>query len=445
MEPSVLDVFQGLSTLELELLFSTDTFASGTSALSSLVLSSFSFSTGMTRQQHGEGGSVSRSIGLIGLGLAYNSVKAIDLAQVWTAAKGRHKQIVRRERVRERVERRASRGLTENLLSSTDEFPKRNEDEDDETAILEEEEEEEDQAIARAMLLTPKLLRLPGVLQRTGVVTLIYDTLVPTYGLSVSLDWALGVGLFALWGSLRYSESFKRWDRTIFGSHRLLYQGGSSDKTSNNAGLDGGDPEGIESIVAHLTIVWAGSKYSELVQTLDVNTFVLGVIGAGLVAGTALYNYKRRQASPMAASTTTQKDLTFFTGAIGNGILHDLFSQLLVSYTSASTAIASSIAAVGQRSIESFLWGTIILKLAREYPLLGSDSAKSTSISRSNSNETNSSSLSEVDLADANRSRTVWWWLQARVGSAPLVSCYVSMLVGGSVWLVKNGVRLIYY
>jgi hypothetical protein len=443
MEPSVLDVFQGLSTLELELLFSTDMFASGTSALSSLVLSSFSFSTGMTQQQDGEGGSVSRSIGLIGLGLAYNSVKAIDLAQVWTAAKGRHKQIVRRERVRERVERRASRGMTENLLSSTDEFPKRNEDEDDEDAILEED-EDEDQAIARAMLLTPKLLRLPGVLQRTGVVTLIYDTLVPTYGLSAPLDWALGVGLFALWGSLRYSESFKRWDRTIFGSHRLLYQGGSN-TTSNDAGLDGSDPEGIESIVAHLTVVWAGSKYSELVQTLDVNAYVLGVIGVGLVAGTALYNYKRHQASPMAALTTTQKDLSFFTGAIGNGILHDLFSQLLVSYTSANTSIASSIAAVGQRSIETFLWGTIILKLAKEYPLLGSKSAKGNNISRSNSNETNSSSLSDVDLADANRSRTVWWWLQARVGSAPLVGCYMGMLVGGSVWLVKNGVRLIYY
>lgn len=437
MEPSVLDVFQGLSTLELELLFSTDTFAGGTSALSSLVLSSFSFSTGMSRQQNGEGGLASRSIGLIGLGLAYNSVKAIDLAQVWTAAKGRHKQIVRRERVRELVERRASRGMTENLLSSTDEFPKRNEDDDDEGAILEED-EDDDQAVARAMLLTPKLLRLPGVLQRTGVVTLIYDTLVPEYGLSAPLDWSLGVGLFALWGTLHYSDSFKRWDRAIFGSHRLLYQG-----DSNTPGLDGGDPEGMESIVAHLIVVWAGSKYSELVQTLDLNAFVLGVVGAGLMAGTALYNYKQHKGSH--TTVTTKKDISFFTGAIGNGILHDLFSQLLVSYTSASTTIASTIAAVGRRSIETFLWGTIILKLAKEYPLLGSEPAKSASITRSNSNETNTSSFSDFDLTEANRSRTVWWWLQARVGSAPLVACYMGMLVSGSVWLVKNGVRLVYY
>ncbi|KAF5095266.1 hypothetical protein D0Z03_001874 [Geotrichum reessii] len=141
MGPSALDVFQGLSTLELELLFSTGAFGNGTSALSNLVLSSFSFSTGMSRQLYGEGGSISRSFGLIGLGLAYNSVKAIDLAETWTAAKGRHQLIVRRERVRERVERRASRGMTENLLSSTDNFPKLHED-DDEDVILEEDEDQ---------------------------------------------------------------------------------------------------------------------------------------------------------------------------------------------------------------------------------------------------------------------------------------------------------------
>lgn len=435
MGPSALDVFQGLSTLELELLFSTGAFGNGTSALSNLVLSSFSFSTGMSRQLYGEGGSISRSFGLIGLGLAYNSVKAIDLAETWTAAKGRHQLIVRRERVRERVERRASRGMTENLLSSTDNFPKLHED-DDEDVILE---EDEDQIMARAAFLTPKLLRLPGLLQRTGIVTLIYDTLVPACSLPAPLDWALGTGLFMLWGSLRYFGIFKQWDRTIFGSHRLLNQGNGNES-------DGSDPEGIESIVAHLTIIWAGSKYSELVQTLGINTLFLSVVGTGLVASTVLYNYKRCHASLESASKSTEKDLLFFTGAIGNGILHDVVSRLLVSYTSASTAVASSIAAVGRRSIETFLWGAILLKLTKEYPLLSSNSTKDTTINRSNNNNSNNTSSSDFSGVDSvDRSRTVWWWLQERVGPGPLVGCYLGTLVGGSVWLVNNGVRLIYY
>lgn len=374
------DVFRGLCTLEMEFVEASDlpAFAhadllasssnGGQLTYADTIYPSFLFLSGGTPTR-----AWYRSLGLVGLGLCFNTLRTIDLEETMHAARGRHKSIQRRQRRRERIERlerRASRGMADSLLSVGDEHAYNPDDYDydrdeySENAIDEGPEDVQDEEEGEPRLI-PKFLRLPGVLQRTGLTTLLFRcsyTLLPTW----TASWAFPAVVTGIWCAASYLGCKGSWrrpfaspqdsaqtrlDKAVFGIHRL-----------HNPVHD---PEGLLTVLPGCLSLWAGYKFNSLLSTpslagLSDTQFVglgLGLAAAGYAVARLLPNHlplSKRYWTPSYALSTA-----------GVSVLRYALSRFTVAHF--PPAVVYTLTCLGQRSLETYFYGAVLRKMLKEY------------------------------------------------------------------------------
>lgn len=431
---------RGLSTLEMEFVETTDNswfnhseftrssqyVVANSVSYADTIFPAFTFLSGMGSQRVWY-----RSIGLIGLGLGFNTLQAIDLEQVVEAAKGRHATIQRRQRRRERMERmerRASRGLADSLLS-VESLNFNEGDDDDNDDAIEEEEDEEEQEISR--LQSPNYLRLPGVLQRTGLSSLLFQacyslnetwTLSWWYPLTAGAVWTF-ISFYALSkrSILRFSEkeSYEpsdpfanpqlsaqtQIDTEVFGAHRL-YQAAN-------------DPEGILTVLTSSITMWSGAKFIHYTSSHNLSpgsTAALGLVS--ICAGYGLAKLLPKH-FPLSKRFWTPSFVFVTSGT--SAIKYAVGSVLT---TALPHWAIYPIACLGQRSLEIYFYGALLRKVLKEH---GAHSTK-----------------------DGSYWTRMKRWLTLQLGrewaaDLVLVVGVEFALTSVAVYLVKTGLRVIYY
>lgn len=429
------DVVRGLSTLEMEFVEASDNswFKHHSSSMSGIsyadtIFPAFAFIGGESPRTW------YRSIGLIGLGLGFNTLRAIDLEQVMVAAKGKHATIQRRQRRRERlerIERRASRGMADSLLS-LESFNEDEEIEEDE-AIEEEKEEPEMKP------LPPNYLRLPGVLQRTGVCSLLFNAC-----LDINQQWTLSlwfpVTMGAAWSIISFyalsSRSVLRLDRPA--TTHTLSQPFANPKLSAQTQIDTycfgahrlytpeNDPEGLLTVLTTAITMWTGAKFIQYISSPSssiVSAFALGTcsIGAGYGIAWALPNYM-----PLSKRFWTP---SFVLVTSGTSVLKYVLGSLITN--TLPTCIVHPIACMGQRSLDVYFCGGLLRKVLKEY---GAQTTKEGSLWMRMKRWLNNSPI--VTFIDKKHE-----WAADLV----LVLGVEVILASTAVYLVKTGMRVIYY
>lgn len=425
------DVVRGLATFELEFFASSDlpwlqlsdsTAQQPPAAVSfsyaDCVLPTFLFLSGITPTR-----AWYRSVGLVGLGLGFNTLSTIDLEETIDAAKGRHHSIQRRQRRRERMERRErrmSRGLADSLLS-VDGEDAMDEDEDEAVGSAEEDEKEEEEEEQRRLI--PKFLRLPGVLQRTGLSTLVFHACYTASPAWTSSWWFPGT-VGAAWAAITIlgssSPSWRRpfadpqktaqtrLDVALFGAHRLA-------SAAN-------DPEGLLTVLSGCLTLWSGLKFEAAALSVRDSACVgLGLLAGGYTLARAvpwLFPLSRRYWTPSYVLATS-----------GVSVLKYAAGRVAVGWCPAWLTYALS--CVGQRSLEVSFYGVVLRKLLKEY---------GATTTAAGSAWMRGKRCLSVRVGRACRG---WWrdWMS----DAVLVLGVEGVLVGAAVYLVRSGVRLVYY
>lgn len=433
------DVVRGLSTLEMEFVETTDNqwfkhaeFSAPQYAITSTIsyadtiYPAFAFLGGMGPQR-----AWYRSIGLIGLGLGFNTLRAIDLEQVMEAAKGRHATIQRRQRRRElieRMERRASRGLADSLLSV--ESLQYDEDADEE-AMEELEEEEEELEQEDLKMHPPNYLRLPGVLQRTGLCSLLFQTCC-TLNEDWTMSWWFPLTVGSAWSFISfYAFSTRSFlvprgfethspsdpyaspqlsaqtiiDTRVFGSHRL-YQAAN-------------DPEGLLTVLTGTLSLWSGAKFVSAVTSTNMSAASALGLGIGSVcAGIGLAKLFPRH-FPVSKRLWTPS-FVFVTS--GTSIIKYVLVGMLT--TCLPEWVTYPLSCLGQRSLEIYFYGALVRKLLKSY--------------RAHTTKDGSYWMRMKRWLNRHLHRE---WLSDLM----LVLGFEGLLTVVAVYLVKTGIRIIYY
>lgn len=332
-----------------------------------------------------------RSLGLIGLGLAHNSLQTISFQDVFKTLKHKHHRIVKRERLRRMSEMQERRKLSTHMITDSQEldlhfYP------DSETLestveegvvfdVTKEEKDEEETVVT----LTPQHVRLTGVLQRTALVRLV------CYFLPSSIVTNPYSPILLLLFPLA-DPVFTYLDTLIPVNRREIQ-----------------DPEGTKSFFRHLSL------------SLFVNqlTGVPEAVGAGVAAVAAIIPESR-----------WTSDIRFFGIAAGSYVVQSWAAQMILEVV--PFPVVECVASVGKRSLEAMLLGGLIRKFVCEYPLV----------------EVESKVLSQTENERISENEKVSIWQYCVGMDIPgwtLGVAYMGMLVGGSLLLARNGIRLVYY